>query len=152
MPKDQKSHSEALELVCAVCTNLRGEKAVRKVREGREEELIREHVFPRFLRGYDWYPQGLCRFCIHDLNELSKGRHRDILLPSDYSCTLPRQLRSSPPGPCMCRCRHCACSTSASADEGAVAGAGAGTLYSSNAGGASWLASTALPFAHGSSH
>ena len=103
MPDKPKPHSECLELVCAVCTNLHGEKAQRKVREGREEELIREHVFPGFLRGYDWYPQGLCRICISDLTILARGGQRTLLLPSDYSCSLPRQLRSTPPGPCTCR-------------------------------------------------
>ena len=38
------SHKEALRKVCAVCTNLNGEKACREVTE-QQAELIRSHVF-----------------------------------------------------------------------------------------------------------
>ena len=102
MPTFAASHSQALLKVCAVCTNLRGEKASKEVSVA-QEELIRKHVFAGFLKGYEWFPQGVCTKCAYDLKVLESGRERHLTLPLDYSCTLPRTMRSFPPGPCMCR-------------------------------------------------
>ena len=97
------THREAVLKVCAVCTNLHGEKAVRPVSET-EELLIQQHVFSSYKRNYDWFPNGLCKRCIADLKALSKNKlKRDLLLPANYSCELPRVLRSAPAGPCQCR-------------------------------------------------
>ena len=65
------THKDALRQVCAICTNLCGFKAVREVNP-EEEILIQTHVFPAFIREYDWFPQGLCVKCIHDLAALNR--------------------------------------------------------------------------------
>ena len=99
--KPAMSHESALALVCSVCTNLRGSKAVRQVNQV-EEKLIQQHVFPLYQMGNQWFPQGLCKGCIFDLQCLSRGENKKLTLPSDYSCDIPRNLRSVS-GPCSCR-------------------------------------------------
>ena len=50
------NHQESLAKVCAVCTNLRGDKAGRRVKEV-EVELIRLHVHSGYLLNSNYYPQ-----------------------------------------------------------------------------------------------
>ena len=104
-PHRALSHQESLAKVCAVCTNLRGEKGKRRVREV-EVELIRKHVHPGYLLDSEIFPQGVCTKCSYDLKLLERGQPRTLTLPDDYTITLPRSLRSSPKGPC--ECRYCA--------------------------------------------
>ena len=42
-----RSHEECLRLVCAVCTNLNGQKASRGVSES-EAQLIKKHFFSKY--------------------------------------------------------------------------------------------------------
>ena len=99
--KRATSHESALALVCSVCTNLRGSKAVRLVNQA-EEKLIQQHVFALYQIGNQFFPQGLCKGCIFDLQRLSRGESKKLTLPSDYSCDLPRNLRSISE-PCSCQ-------------------------------------------------
>ena len=48
MPKEKMSHDQARQLVCCVCTNLRGSKAIRAVSDA-EEKVVRDKVY----FGYD---------------------------------------------------------------------------------------------------
>ena len=72
MPNTPMSHVEALKLVCAVCTNLHGKKAVIEVTEV-HMKLIRKFVFAGYQRHSIWLPQGLCTRCSFDLHTLEKG-------------------------------------------------------------------------------
>ena len=51
MPKGALSHEAALKLVCAVCTNLHGRKAVRAVSEI-DAVRIKKFAFGGYQRGY----------------------------------------------------------------------------------------------------
>ena len=80
-PHRALSHQECLAKVCAVCTNLRGEKAGRRVREV-EVELIRRHVHSGYLLGSDIFPQGVCTKCGYDLKLLEKCSCRPTMAVS----------------------------------------------------------------------
>ena len=97
------THTDAIKKVCAVCTNLYGQKAIREVTTVEEEDLIKKNIFPGYERQNDIYPQGLCKRCIFHLAALGRGEQPKLKLPEDYFCDVPRTLRSSPAGPCTCR-------------------------------------------------
>ena len=50
------THTDAIKKVCAVCTNLYGQKAIREVTTVEEEELIKKNIFPGYERQNDIYP------------------------------------------------------------------------------------------------
>ena len=69
-----RSHNENLELVCAVCTNLNGYKAKRRVSDIKVA-LIQKHVFPGYHMGSMWIPQGMCVRCALDIRELDRQNY-----------------------------------------------------------------------------
>ena len=102
-------HGDCLKLVCAVCTNLGGQKASRGVSDG-NAKVIQEHIFPGYRKGSPSFPQGLCNTCQRKLVKLGKedtekneGDNVKLLLPDDYHCTLPTVTRSNSKNPCLCR-------------------------------------------------
>ena len=77
--------------------------------------LIKKHVFPGFVRGSNWFPQGMCVRCSLDLRELDKEKGQQengceegtksvrLKLPDDYLCDIPVQTRSTATQTCTCR-------------------------------------------------
>ena len=106
------SHEKCLELVCAVCTNLNGYKAKQVVSEA-DAALIKKHVFPGFVRGSNWFPQGMCVRYSLDLRELDKEKGQQengceewtrsvrLKLPDDYLCDIPAQTRATATQTCI---------------------------------------------------
>ena len=102
-------HDDCLKLVCAVCTNLSGQKASRGVSDS-EEKIIQENIFPSYRKGNPCFLQGLCSKCQRKLVRLAReksenkeGNEVNLLLPSDYRCELPTITRSNSQSPCVCR-------------------------------------------------
>ena len=95
-------HDEARERVCAVCTNLWGYKAVRKV-SLKEEELIQQTVLESYSSANTFFPSGMCRQCMHDLHKIDRGEDVQLKLPENYLCDIERQTRSSHVLVCSCR-------------------------------------------------
>ena len=58
------THEEARMKVCAVCTNLWGYKAARKVTP-EEENLIQQDVLEVYTSCNMFFPSGICVRCIH---------------------------------------------------------------------------------------
>ena len=56
-----RSHEECLRLVCAVCTNLHGQKASRGVSES-EAQLIKKYVFSEYKKDSLYFPQVISGF------------------------------------------------------------------------------------------
>ena len=56
-----RSHEECLRLVCAVCTNLNGQKASRGVSES-EAQLIKKYVFSEYKKDSLYFPQVILGF------------------------------------------------------------------------------------------
>ena len=56
-----RSHEECLRLVCAVCTNLNGQKASRGV-SGSEAQLIKKYVFSEYKKDSLYFPQVILGF------------------------------------------------------------------------------------------
>lgn len=108
MPPPKKhaamGHDEARERVCAVCTNLWGYKAVRKV-SLKEEELIQQKVLENYSSSNTFFPSGMCRQCMHDLHKIDRGEDVQLKLPENYLCDIERQTRSS--HVLICTCRWC---------------------------------------------
>lgn len=97
------SHDAARALVCAVCTNEWGEKAIRKVKE-KEEDQIR-NLIPDYSSIDPKFPSGICKKCVFDLRSMEQGKKVDLLLPEDYTCTVPRETRAT--ANLVCTCRWC---------------------------------------------
>ena len=68
------SHSEALEKVCAVCCNLNGTKACRVIGD-KEETILKTHIFPLYRKNNDFFPQEICKRCIHHLTDVKYHEH-----------------------------------------------------------------------------
>ena len=98
-----RSHEEGRNLVCAVCTNLWGKKAVRTVSE-KEERLIQQNVMGSYTSSNTFFPSGICFKCIYLLQKVEKGEEVELKLPDNYFCQLDRQTRSSDHA---CQCRWC---------------------------------------------
>ena len=96
------SHDENRQKVCAVCTNLWGNRAVRKVSD-QEEKLIQEKILSVYSPANIFFPSGICKRCIHHLRMLGKGEVVELKLPDNYFCQLERQTRSGAEGVCNCR-------------------------------------------------
>lgn len=97
-----RTHDEAREKVCAVCINLWGTKAVRRVSEV-EERLIQQHVLEGYTPINMFFPSGICVRCIHLLHQVKEGREVELKLPASYDCELPRHTRASEGEVCTCR-------------------------------------------------
>ena len=69
------SHSEALEKVCAVCCNLNGTKACRVIGD-KEGTILKTHIFPLYRKNNDFFPQGICKRCIHHLTDVDNGKNQ----------------------------------------------------------------------------
>ena len=96
------SHSEALEKVCAVCCNLNGTKACRVIGD-KEGTILKTHIFPLYRKNNDFFPQGICKRCIHHLTDVDNGKKPKMKLPEDYFCEIPRTHCSSSAEICTCR-------------------------------------------------
>ena len=98
MPKKKMFHEEARQLVCCVCTNLRGNKAIRVVSDA-EEKVVRDKVYTGYDSSSDYFPSGICKACIFDvkklMNETEAGSTVNLVLPEDYNCQLPRATRTT---------------------------------------------------------
>ena len=110
MPHTAKTHEECLELVCAVCTNLRGNKASRPVKKS-EVILIKKHVYEDYQKESIWCPRGICTQCATALNSLekqekieeNKRKKISLTLAEDYLCEIPIQTRKRASSICDCR-------------------------------------------------
>ena len=97
------THEEARMKVCAVCTNLWGYKAARKVTP-EEEKLIQQDVLEVYTSCNMFFPSGICVRCIHLLTLVKRGdRDVELKLPEDYICQPARETRSSDGEVCSCR-------------------------------------------------
>ena len=97
------THEEARMKVCAVCTNLWGYKAPRKVTP-EEEKLIQQDVLEVYTSCNMFFPSGICVGCIHLLTLVKRGdRDVELKLPEDYICQPARETRSSDGEVCSCR-------------------------------------------------
>ena len=67
------THEEARMKVCAVCTNLWGYKAARKVTP-EEEKLIQQDVLEVYTSCNMFFPSGICVRCIHLLIQVKRTR------------------------------------------------------------------------------
>ena len=112
MPKNALSHDDCLALVCAVCTNLHGKKARRRITDS-EAGIIGRKVFSSYQKGNPSFPQVVCTTCENHLRQLKKEEMEEdstqqvdgvegglkesnetavkLLLPDDYYCFLPHQ-------------------------------------------------------------
>ena len=99
-----RSHEEGRNLLCAVCSNLWGKKAVRNVSE-KEERLIQQNVLGSYTSSNTFFPSGICIKCIRQLQQVEKGEEVELKLPDNYFCQLDRQTRSS--DGVLCQCRWC---------------------------------------------
>ena len=128
MPRNALSHDDCLALVCAVCTNLHGKKARRRITES-EAGIIGRKVFSSYQKGNPSFPQGICTTCENHLRQLKKEEMEEdstwqadgvegglkesnetavkLLLPDDYHCFLPHQTRSIGLSTTTCTCRWC---------------------------------------------
>ena len=106
MPKEKMSHDQARQLVCCVCTNLRGSKAIRAVSDA-EEKVVRDKVYSGYDSSSDYFPSGICKACIFFIkklmNETEAGITVNLVLPEDYNCQLPRATRTTSVPTCNCR-------------------------------------------------
>ena len=101
-PTKPRTHEENRALVCVLCLNERGEKAIRKIRNvhPREKEpdgwkfkhLSEENLIQKWLPGYNsanpLMPCGLCKWCIFLVSKFHDGQDVDhlLLLPEDIRC------------------------------------------------------------------
>jgi hypothetical protein len=109
MPHIPLTHDQALYLVCAVCTNLRGTKPSQKV-SAKVEELVQKYVFPAYRKGSPYYPQGICNTCRDLLQKMNRNLIEGntevkitFLLPESFHCELPHQTRKQAQEICSCR-------------------------------------------------
>ena len=96
------THDKARQLVCAVCTNMWGNKAIRNV-SVQEEGLIQQNILQVYDSRNMFYPSGICKRCIYDLSKINNGEEVQLKLPDNYLCQIGRHTRSSGDEPCMCR-------------------------------------------------
>ena len=76
------SRDENRQKVCAVCTNLWGNGAVRKVSD-QEEKLIQEKILNVYSVTNIFFPSGICKRCIHHLCMVGKGEVVELKLPDN---------------------------------------------------------------------
>ena len=98
------THDEARQMVCAVCTNQWGVKAVRRVNE-KEEKLIKFHVLNTYNSTNLFFPSGICPRCIHHLHQLDEGEEVQLKISENYFCHIERETRSALV--LICRCEWC---------------------------------------------
>lgn len=125
MPRACLTHEECLGKVCAVCTNLHGQKASRKVSDA-QIECIQKYIFSGYRKDSIYFPQGICNTCSRHLRELKQEKEQQeleletvpkdsiqqeggtnqskvkLLLPEDYHCSLPHDTRSRQGVTCSC--------------------------------------------------
>ena len=92
MPKANRkrealNHEEARQKVCAVCTNIWGQKAARIL--GKDEEFINQQ---KILKAYDssnrFFPSGICLRCIHQLVLLKNAEGDKLKLTESFHCKI----------------------------------------------------------------
>lgn len=118
MPRGILSHKECLHMVCAICTNLNGEKPTRDVSQ-LEAEYIQKYIYSAYRKDSIFSPRGLCNKCQRQLCRLKTEKEKEeqnqeqeeqpekktiyFSLPEDYHCILPHETRSRLGSPCTCR-------------------------------------------------
>ena len=107
MPGDKRTHDENLNLVCAVCTNTRGQKCSRKVSPA-EEEAIKKNVLDTYSRSDPRFPHGICEGCHLDLRQRIGGlppgqEYRTLHLADNYDAGLSVVTRSMADQSCCCK-------------------------------------------------
>ena len=102
--------------MCALCTNERGEKAIRKIKgeyrfgDGKEanhlsEEVLIQRFIPNYNSSSPLLPNGLCKGCIFVLSRVRDGKDvtADLVLPQDYHVKdYHPPTRSNAGFKCMC--------------------------------------------------
>ena len=73
------SHEDSLKKVCAVCTNLHGQKATRAVSDT-AEKIIQNSVCPAYQKISISFPQGLCNICHSQINRMTKVKSEKLKL------------------------------------------------------------------------
>ena len=119
-PTRPRSHEENRVLVCVLCLNERGEKAIRKIKNvhPREKEpdgwqfKPEENLIQKWVPGYNssnpLMPCGLCKRCIFLVNDFRDGKDVDhlLLLPEDFRCkgyhAPTRSVENA-----ICQCNFC---------------------------------------------
>ena len=107
MPAKKRTHDENLDIVCAVCTNTRGQKCSRKVSPA-EEAAIKENVLETYSRSDPRFPHGICEGCHLDLSQRISGlppgqEYRTLHLVDNYDAELPVTTRSMADQSCLCK-------------------------------------------------
>ena len=104
MQKSVMSHDEARSKVCAICTNQWGNKAARKVNKS-EEEFIQNNILVSYSSSNQFFPNGICLMCLHQVNQIKKGIATQLKLSESYQCHMERVTRSV--SNVICQCEWC---------------------------------------------
>ena len=99
-----RDHEACRALVCALCFNSQGDKALRLV-GGKEAAAIKD-LRPGYDPSNPSFGAGLCKTCVFLLRRREEGVEVPLVMPEQYSVVLARDLRSTVDQPCSCEiCR-----------------------------------------------
>ena len=98
-------HEVCRSRVCCLCQNLRGKKASRQVSTVEAEQV--KQLRPGFDPASPYFASGICLRCLYLLSEQRRGREPSFMLPTEYTVSMPRALRSAEAAAAACTCRFC---------------------------------------------
>ena len=86
-----KDYNACRAMLCGLCINQQGYKALRHVLKHEEQEL--KELIPGYDRSRPYFPSGICKCCIFLMKGRRSGSNVELLLPENYHVDLPRVTR-----------------------------------------------------------